>query len=860
MATKRSATARLQKYRQKRDFDRTPEPAGQPRQPPPGQRSYVVQKHYARNLHYDLRLEWEGTLLSWAVPKGPCLDPSQKRLAIQVEDHPLEYQHFEGAIPQGQYGAGQVIVWDRGTWEPVDDPAADYRSGKFKFVLHGEKLRGGWMLVRLPEARWQSKQPHWLLFKERDEFARPLAEGDILLEQPDSVLAASVARPQRSKCAKSKRAAGSAGNRQSPVLKNLPGIRQGVLARAPRPQLATLVAEPPAGDEWLHEIKFDGYRMLCRRDGDRVTIISRTGLDWTAKFPSLVTALKKLPAERLLLDGEVVVLDPQGRSNFQALQNALRLHRSVVYYAFDLLYQDGYDLTQVPLVDRKGALQKLLSQQPKQGSLQYSDHLAGSAQEFHEYACSQGLEGIISKRANAVYSPGRSSSWLKCKCRLGQEVVIGGYTPPAGSRVGFGALLVGYYDDQKKLRYAGRVGTGFDDQRLTSMLDTLRQRQTAKSPFVGAPIPKVARAHWVRPDLVAEVEFSNWTDEGLLRQAAFKGLREDKPAEEIVREEPQSRPRRKSATSSRKRKAKPDVPAARDDWESLVRLTHPERVVYPELGLQKRDVARYIALVAPRMLPLIAGRPLSLVRCPGGVAEKCFFQKHPPPGLSSAVQRISVREKGEVAEYLVIHNLEGLLAVVQFGVLEIHTWQSQAQDLERPDQLIFDLDPAPDVSWRAVCEAAIGLRDLLAELKLTSFVKLSGGKGLHLHVPIRPKLGWSETKAFCRAVSVVLERAAPDRFTLNMSKASRPKRIFIDYLRNERGATSIAPYSMRARASGAVALPIAWDELQRVDAPDAFTISALLKDPARLQIDPWQALPKIKQSLTKKMLARVGLS
>jgi len=858
MATKRSATTRLKKYHQKRDFARTPEPTGNRHSAASHQRSYVVQKHYARNLHYDLRLELGGVLLSWAVPKGPCLDPSQKRLAIQVEDHPLDYQHFEGSIPAGEYGAGQVIVWDRGTWEPVGHAEEDYRLGKFKFLLHGEKLRGGWMLIRLPEARWQSKQPHWILFKERDEFARPLSKGDILIEEPDSVLNGPSGCSRRKSATKPR--ASTARNVRSAAnsLARLKGARRGPLPSAPRPQLATLVAAPPEGDGWLHEIKFDGYRMLCRRDGDHVTIVSRTGLDWTSKFPSLTAAIKKLPAEGLLLDGEVVVLDDQGRSNFQALQNAMRLHRPVVYYAFDLLYRDGYDLRQVPLVDRKSELAALLSGQPQHGTLQFSDHIEGAAASFHRRACSLGLEGIVSKRASAAYTSGRSRSWLKCKCRLGQEVVIGGYTPPAGSRVGFGALLVGYYDRQKRLCYAGRVGTGFDEARLESLLETLRKIETTKSPFAGEPQPGLPRAHWVKPQLVAEVEFSNWTDEGLLRQAAFKGLREDKPAMDIVREEPSALPQVKCSARSTKAQSNRSAPSG-EDWESLVRLTNPDRVVYPSLGIQKRDLARYYALVAERMLPHLSGRPLSLVRCPSGAAGKCFFQKHPPAGLSEAVTRIPVREKDKVEQYLAVHDLAGLLALVQFSALEFHTWQSRADDLERPDQLVFDLDPASDVPWSAICKAAEALRALLGELKLKSFVKLTGGKGLHVHVPIRRKQGWPETKAFCRAVSAVLEQAAPDRFTLNMAKTSRHGRIFIDYLRNERGATAIVPYSTRARENGAIAWPLEWRELPAIGRPDAVTIQDVLQDPSRLKKDPWQGMDHLRQSVTQRALRQVGL-
>jgi bifunctional non-homologous end joining protein LigD len=853
----------LREYARKRDFARTPEPRGRPAPRRSAAPLFVVQKHAASRLHWDFRLEMDGVLKSWAVPKGPSLDPSDKRLAMHVEDHPLEYGDFEGVIPEGEYGGGTVMLWDRGTWTPAGDPQQGYRAGTLKFRLDGKRLRGGWALVRMRGRDARDGERTWLLIKEKDAEAKPGWDASKIEGKAASVatgrtmerIAAAPARvwhsnrspaapppaeaPSRTRIGKLRRA-------QAPAPARTPGSKGVALPRFVPPQLATLVPEPPAGDEWLHEMKFDGYRILARLERGQVRLLSRNAKDWTARLPPIADAVAGLPATTALLDGEAVILQPDGTTSFQSLQNLLGGASgggALAYMVFDLLHLDGRDLTRLPLEARKAALRALLDGR-KTGAngadvIRYSDHVAGGGAEFFREACRLHLEGALSKRRDAPYRPGRGRDWLKVKCGLRQEVVIGGFTPPAGSRTGLGALLVGVRDGSR-LVFAGKVGTGFsagDLRALAARLTKLEQRQ---SPF--DPLPRVAAARWVKPALVAEVAFTEWTSDGKMRHPSFQGLREDKPPKDVIRE---------VGAHDVGRETK-DATAAPSNGSTVggVRLTHPERVFYPKPRVTKLDLARYYEAVADAMLPHLAGRPTTLVRCPDGIRGQCFYQRHAGPGAAAgSLKRVKV--PGHAGDSLVVDTLPGLISAVQMGILEIHTWNATTADVERPDRIVLDLDPGPGVSWARVIEAARLLRRLLEETGLASFVKTSGGKGLHIVAPIVPQAGWDEAGAFTRAVAEALARREPKRFTANMSKAVRRGRIYIDYLRNRRAATTVAAYSTRARPGAPVSVPVAWEELSARLAPDHFDITNTPKRLAGSRGDPWASYWSVRQALPK---------
>ncbi|MFO0901040.1 MAG: DNA ligase D [Pirellulales bacterium] len=872
----------LAEYRRKRDFQRTAEPRGES-SAPAAQRDaarglrFVVQKHAASRLHYDFRLEWNGVLVSWAVPKGPSLDPHDKRLAVHVEDHPLEYGAFEGAIPKGEYGGGTVLVWDAGTWRPWEDAAEGLRIGKLKFDLFGEKLRGGWMLVRRGGAKAPADERNWFLIKERDSEARPAAEFDVLTELPLSVASGrdldAIARdPGRLWASGRSQPAEASAAHPRPAKRAKPkgglGPRRALPDFVP-PQLATLVATPPVGEQWLHEIKLDGYRMLCRLAHGKAQFLSRSGQDWTAKLEPLARAASELPVHAALLDGEVVALAEDGRTNFQDLQNAFREQRvgQLIYYAFDLLHLDGHDLTGKPLIERKEQLAQFI---PLRGSIRRSDYVVGDGPDYFAHACELHLEGIVSKRIDRPYFSGRGGDWLKAKCLNRQEFVIGGYTPPAGSRRHFGALLVGYFEDRKFL-YAGRVGTGFSDQTLHDVRQLLDKHAVKESPFTNQELVEAPRgAKWVQPKLVAQLEFTGWTRDGLLRHASFQGLREDKPARQVVREAP--RPAAKAAApqppraaaSAQPAEAKPPAEtalqrAAQEVRELGVRFTSPEKVLYPELGVSKLELAAYYLAVADWILPHVVDRPLSIVRCPDGYHKACFFQKHPGAAVPEALRRIPITEKEVTEEYLIADDPAGLVGLVQIGGLEIHVWGAQACKLERPDQLIFDLDPDEAVPWPEMVAAARELRTFLADLGLTAFLKTTGGKGLHLVTPLVRRSTWEEAKAFAQGVAVSMARARPQRYVAVASKAQRRGKIYIDYLRNGRGATAIAPYSTRARAGATVSVPIDWDELSPRLKSDHWNVRTL---PARLRAlrhDPWEAFDDARTAISSKMRRAVGV-
>jgi bifunctional non-homologous end joining protein LigD len=862
----------LEDYRKKRDFSRTPEPPGEARAA--GGFSYCIQKHAASRLHYDFRLELDGVLLSWAVPKGPSFDPRDKRLAMRVEDHPVAYGSFEGVIPEGEYGAGAVVLWDRGTWAPVVEPGPALKKGELKFHLHGEKLAGKWALVRMKD-----DPKAWLLVKDKDEHARTMAELDIVSARPESVLsgrglaevAAERDRLWHSKAVRAGRKAeppgpaeGDGGARLR--LAELPGAIRGPLPPTQPLALAMVVEAPPAGDDWLHEIKHDGYRIVARIEEGEVRLISRNGKDWTKEFPQVARAVGRLPAGTALLDGEVAAVLPNGATSFQALQRRASAGAApLVYFAFDLLHLDGWDLRGVRLEERKEVLRRFLAAAP--AALCFSDHVRGQGPAFFEKAREAGLEGVVSKRADSPYREGRGGDWRKAKCRLSQEVVIGGWTLPSDGQASIGALLVGFYEDGELL-YAGKVGSGFSERLLGDLLRRLEARQRKTCPFVRPPAEPRQGVRWVEPDLVAQVELTAWTEEGRMRQPVFLGLRDDREPRHVVREMPGT-----------VEGGGVDTVAAGRPWEALrhhatrtlgvggeevidllgVRLTHPDRVYYPDLGFTKLDLALYYVTIADAVLPHLDGRPLTLVRCPDGLGGETFYQKHPGFWTPPQVRRLAM--PGEAEEYLYVDSVPGLVALAQAGILEIHPWNSRAERLEEPDQVIFDLDPDESLPFSRVAAAARRVRTLLTERGLESFVKTTGGKGLHVCVPLVPGPGWEELEEFTRAVAQRLAREEPGTFTANMSKSQRKGKVYVDYLRNVRGANAVGPFSTRARAGAPVSFPVGWDELDRLSGPTDFTVAEV---PLRVlgwsgggPADPWAQYRKVKQrvpaSLTRDL-------
>lgn len=866
----------LDQYQQKRDFSRTPEPQGDGRshQDEQGLR-FVVQKHAASRLHYDFRLEIDGVLKSWAVPKGPSLDPQQRSLAVDVEDHPLEYGDFEGVIPQGEYGGGTVMVWDEGVWLPDADPLKQYRRGKLRFQLKGQKLRGEWTLVRM-SGRGDEEHNNWLLIKRSDEYAKRKNEFDLLTELPNSV---TTGRSMKEIAAESD-AVWSAGGKRKAAKTAEPSDRDQAVSSASisqeaselsrakkaeppatlQPQLPTLVQEPPVSEGWIHELKLDGYRiMILLRDG-KATLLTRGGKDWTERFSALAKEAEELPLSDAVIDGEIVSLRPDGTTDFQALQNALRHEpgQKLIFFAFDLPWCGGYDLRRTPLHERKALLRQCLASTSDRGRIRFTDHIASRGRAVFQHACRHSLEGIVSKRADSPYESGRSRSWLKVKCLKRQEFVVGGYSSPGGSRKYFGALLLGYHNDQGRLIYCGRVGTGFINDSLQELGEQLQQRASEQCPFDEPPEPEESRdVTWVEPELVAEVGFSQWTDDDRLRHASFQGLREDKQPSQITREQPATapptarerpqQPAKEPETDSRRATA-----SSRSDTFFGIRLSNPGRVLYSASGYTKRDLAAYYAKAAEWILPHLLERPLTLVRCPRGQAEECFYQKHLTESFADLIQGVTIEDdNGEAATYIAVKDEAGLITLVQMGALEIHPWGARSDRLDRPDRLIFDLDPHEQVSWENVVDAAHELRELLEALHLVSFVRTTGGKGLHVVVPIMRRSSWDEAKQFTRDVAEAMVRHDPRRFIATASKAKRKGKIFIDYLRNSRGATAVASYSTRARSGATVATPIRWEELTSDLQPEKFDIRAVERRLRRQRQDPWQGFDGIQQSITK---------
>lgn len=847
----------LEAYRAKRDFTRTPEPAGKTKAGRKGRLTYLIQRHAATRLHYDFRIEHDGVLKSWAVTKAPSRDPAVKRLAVEVEDHPLAYGTFEGTIPSGNYGAGTVQLWDRGEWEPQEpDIEAALKRGSLKVILHGERLSGGWALVRLKSDRGKpSKRNNWLLIKEKDEAAVP-GEGDANMEIDASVASGrSLAEIAEGK---------TQWTASRPVARKGPKPpkakpREADLAQPPafQPiQLCKVADHPPGGAGWVHEIKFDGYRIQIAVGGGRARLYTRRGHDWTDRFPELAADAAQWPDG--VVDGELCALTEDHTPDFSALQAAIADGKTqdLVYFAFDLLKEGRDDLTALPLSHRKARLQALIDRIPAKarGRVRYVDHFASTGQAVLDSACRMDLEGVISKTLNAPYQPGRSSTWVKSKCRGRDEVVIGGWSSEGGTR--FRSLLVGVAEEEG-LRYLGRVGTGYSAPLLKTLLPALKAAAAETSPFVGKGAPRGGKdIHWLRPVLVAELEHGGLTEGGSLRHAAFKGLREDKRAQEVVdKPQPPSSKKAEKAAPAPRRTGKDKVIVAG------VTLSSPDKVLWPAAGgrpaITKTDLARYYEQAAERILPHVADRPVSIIRAPDGIEGETFFQRHAMPGSNPRLKLIDVHER---KPYVAVVDVGGLVAVAQSGGLELHPWGCRPGDPETPEQVTFDLDPDEGLDFEAVIAAAKTVRKTLEAKGLNPFVKTTGGKGLHVVVPIRSdgrsRIEWDRCKAFAKAVAEEVRRADPDRFTTTLAKKARGGKIFIDYLRNGRMATAVAPWSVRARPGAGIAFPLSWGQVKAGLDPRAFTLHdapALLK-----KSDPWKDFRAGEVSL-RPVLKAMGL-
>ncbi|RYY76157.1 MAG: DNA ligase D [Gammaproteobacteria bacterium] len=927
-------TKALSEYNRKRNFKLTSEPSGDTKSKR-GKDSahaltFVIQKHDARRLHYDFRLELDGTLKSWAIPKGPSLDPNDKRLAVHVEDHPISYAEFEGSIPHGQYGGGDVIVWDRGVWEPHGDPAQAYKSGKLKFNLIGEKLTGAWALVRT-HLRASGDKEQWLLIKERDEIARPSAEYDIVSEQPQSVLtgaelklksptktkSANVtktqkiskasAKPPKGKAPKGKateeklleekvlqkevvekKAFGKKSNAMdSKTSFDISSAKKSVVPQELSPELATLVSEPPSGD-WLYEIKYDGYRILTRIKNGEVSMLTRNAHDWTDKLPVQAKAIADLGLDDCWLDGEVVVLNDAGLPDFQGLQNAFDIGKShhIIYYLFDAPFLQGVDLRNQPIETRRALLEKIIPSKAKTPirlsvafDLDHSNVLAS--------ACAMSLEGIIGKRAGSPYVSRRSGDWIKLKCKLRQEFVIVGYTSPQGARSGFGALLIGVHEKMgsSKLLYAGRIGTGFDEKKLQDIYKKLKKLEREDSPLSHKlNSSQMRRVHWVEPTLVCEAEFAQWTGEGVLRQAVFVSLRTDKPARDITREQarsPQDLPppeispmqtsKAPSKTAASKKSVvpknsasgdselseenkpvKPKKDAPEQEPVSKITITHPDRIIDPDSQSTKKDLAVFYGEISNWILPHLDNRAVSILRLPEGIGGEQFFQKHTEHLAIPNIKHLDKSLDPGHAALMEIDSTQALVGAVQMGTIELHTWGSKVEKIEIPDRITLDLDPDPALPWRSVVEATRLILALLDELKLDAFVKTTGGKGMHVVIPIKPDADWDQVKEFSKAISTFMERQIPERFVSKMGPKNRVGKIFIDYLRNQRGASTVSAFSVRARPGLPVSVPITRDELLKITASSQWTIANLHERLEKLKTDPWSDY-KCRKGITQAM-------
>ncbi|WP_103308087.1 MULTISPECIES: DNA ligase D [unclassified Pseudomonas] len=862
----------LADYNRMRDFAATPEPAAKRSRKSAKTAhalQFCIQKHDASRLHYDFRLELDGALKSWAVPKGPSLDPKAKRLAVHVEDHPLDYATFEGNIPEGHYGAGDVIVWDRGVWIPQGDAHEAYEKGRLKFELQGEKLSGLWNLVR---THMPGKQEQWFLIKHQDQAARPESEYDVVQAEPDSVLSDRTLVPKRrgKAVAKAVKQPEKAARPKSPKRASkgtLRGAVAGPLPETLKPELATLVESAPDG-EWLYEIKFDGYRVMARIENGDVRLLTRNGHDWTHKLPRQAEALAALGLESAWLDGEMVVANEQGVPDFQALQNAFEAGSSgkIAYYLFDVPYLNGMDLRNVPVQERRAALAAVL--EPNESPLlRFSDAFEETPEALLNSACQMQMEGLIGKRVGSTYVSRRSNDWIKLKCKNRQEFVVVGFSDPKGARSAFGALLLGLHDtDSGQLRYAGKVGTGFNETTLKSIYQQLRPLETKKAAVVNPPTGYEAKGvHWLEPTLLAEVAFAEMTKEGSVRHAVFHGLRNDKPAKDITQElaKPVKKTTAAKKTSTqdepdaKPHKAKTRTKAKAPAMDGKVRITHPERVIDASSGTTKLQLAEYYASVAEFILPELEDRPVALVRAPDGIAGELFFQKNPErlaiPGITSLDKELTGQP------VMIINNAEALIGAVQMSTVELHTWNATSVDLDKPDRFVLDLDPDPALPWKSMVEATQLTLSVLDELGLKAFLKTSGGKGIHVVVPLTRKLGWDEVKGFSHAIVSHMAKLLPDRFSAVSGPKNRVGRIFIDYLRNGLGSTTICAYAARTREGLPVSVPIFREEVAELKGANLWNVHNVHERLAEVGHEPWAGLKKTRQSITAEMRRRIGM-
>jgi len=837
-AKKSLARKALEKYQSMRDFKLTAEPSGAAPVAAGKQLRYVIQKHAATRLHYDFRLELNGTFRSWAVTRGPSLDPADKRLAVEVEDHPLDYGDFEGTIPKGQYGGGTVMLWDRGFWAPEGDPDKMLAKGDLKFVLEGEKLHGSWVLVQMKNDKYKSKRNNWLLIKHHDKYSKD-SDGEAILNKDHSVASGRAmgaiekgtgAKPKpfmRAKAFKANAIWNSKSRKDDDAEEPAPVVKTKKVSSLPKfvePQLARLVDQPPSGAGWVHEVKFDGYRMQLRVEDGKARLLTRKGLDWTRKFSAIAAAAAKLPD--CILDGEICALDHNGAPDFAALQAALSDDKSdpLIFFAFDLLFADGEDLRALPLSARKTRLEALLKRIKSDTHLRFVEHFTSGGEAVLLSACRMNLEGIVSKKTDAPYASGRGDSWTKSKCRAGHEVVIGGWSTTAGK---FRSLLVGVHRGHH-LIYVGRVGTGYSAGKLQQLLPRLKENAAKTSPFTGEGAPRQEHGvNWLKPELVAEIEFAGWTGDGMVRQGAFKGLRADKPADEVkaeraVTNKKLAEPKAKKAPTSKSASSKSAV-------VMNIPISHPDKALWPDAGdgkpVTKLELARYYEAVGEWMLPHIKGRPCSIVRAPDGIkGDQHFFQRHAGAGQSSLFTQVKV--SGDRKPYLQIDRAEALVAAAQAGGLELHPWNCAPGQPDVPGRFVFDLDPSPDLGFDDVIVAAKELRERVEKLGLVCFVKTTGGKGLHVVTPFDAgkNIGWPEAKSIAREICARMAADSPDKYLVNMSKEKRRGKIFLDYLRNDRMATAVAPLSPRARDGATVSMPLEWSAIKKGLDPKRFTV------------------------------------